>query len=673
MRLNFRPDRVAYIDFETQSRQDLSLGAKKYASHPSTRILTCCVKVDGQMYTMGPYLEPQDMEFLAALSDDYVLVAHNAPFDAAVWEAAGLPECEWFDTLPCTRAAGLPGPLDLAGKALGFGGKDVNGERLISMLCILKGAAPAVGPAHKLLIEYNRRDVELLEHLYSKVRGYGEPDVMVVDRIINDRGIPADRGHLEKLEELFSDNKLIKETQFCEAADVNPRSSKQVLAWLEGKGFVPGVIKDGEFKPGTNKAAMKAFYEDPESMFLGDGDFAQSLEIVQHAMELRREVVGVGPGKVKAALSALDDDGRMRDQLVIYGAGPGRWAGRKFQPHNLPSILSRSVDFRNVEMTYNAVSAVAAEAKVPTADVLAGMLRHAVKAPMSVADYAQVEARCVAWLADEQRMLDIFADPRRSIYVDMGEKLYGRTISKKDDQYEYVLCKALVLGCTYGMSGAKFAYTCNVRGESKALQTMLDAGMTADDAVRVYRKSYPAIPALWRTYGDAVMQAVQGCATRAGRCDFYVKGSDLHIVLPSGRPIVYRNVRLEPMVPAYCKMYNMPEVPIPTVVYDHPKGYRGFLYGSKVCENVSQGTCRDLLAIALVNLEQQSMLPFIHVHDEAGCESEKLEELVCTMSDQPEWARGFPILVEGYFGPMWTKNTKGYREAAAVNGKVIHG
>src|SRR5437868_6691223 len=219
VKLDWAPSRVAFIDYETQSECELET-VHKYAAHPSTRALTCCVKYDGVMRRMGPYLSSEDKEFLADLSSSCTFVAHNAPFDAAIHELTlGLPPARWFDTLPCARAAGFPGKLDDIASILTGAGKDPNGKRLVDLLCIVRGGrVPAVGPAHKLLLDYNERDVELLEAVYHRVKEHGEPDVMTVDRTINDRGVPVDRESLRKLLALYEENADTLGQQFSDAS-----------------------------------------------------------------------------------------------------------------------------------------------------------------------------------------------------------------------------------------------------------------------------------------------------------------------------------------------------------------------------------------------------------------------------------------------------------------------
>lgn len=676
MKHNWKPSRVAFLDFETQSREDLST-THKYATSTETRVLTVAVKVDGTMHKFGPYLDDEGKARLARITEGRTIVAHNAPFDAAVWEhCAKLPDREWFDTLPCARAAGLPGRLDDLGKKLTGRGKDPLGKRLVDMLCIIKGPTPAVGPAHKLLMDYNVRDVELLEQIYSHVKDFTEPAVMSVDAVINERGVPVDKEFVQRLQELFAYNKKVSGEEFDKLADgVNPNSPKQVKQWMHELGF--DVDSIGKF-------ALRDLAANPYKYFIGDTDLDAAYEALAEALEYRKEVARVGKGKADAALQTLENDGRIREQFVYHAAHTGRWGGRKLQLHNMPSNVNKFVDVRTMPLTYEAAVALAEEAtrktreedpasaKVFVADVLNVLLRRMVSAPnMLIADYGAVEARCVAWMARCQRMLDLYSDPEASVYLDMGDKVFGRRISKKADPQEYILAKTLVLGCGYGMSGTKFGITCKARCISTAV--LEKRGLKAADAVSAYREAYPEIPRLWRAMHDALHAAVNGLPCEAGRCKFYMVRSDLHLELPSGRRLVYRNARIEPRVPGYCRLYGMPENPVPTVIYDTPRMHEGFLYGSKVCENASQAICRDMLADALVSSEQASLHPFLHVHDEEGCEDgpERLPLLMEIMSAGPSWASDFPILVEGYSGPQWTKKSKGYKEAVYLSGKEV--
>lgn len=676
MKLNFRPTKVAYLDFETQSEQELTT-VGKYSKHLSTKALTCCVKVDGKMLRMGPYLTATDIACLHSIAEQYTLVAHNAPFDAAIWEnVLKLPEVEWFDTLPCARAAGLPGGLDKLSKAVGGRGKHKDGERLIQMLCCVRnGKVPAVGPAHKLLLEYNAQDVEELEVVYERVKNFGEPEVMTVDRIMNNTGIKIDRSLLLAILDMYEQNSKKAESAYAElTGGINPRSPIQVKEWLNSQGFLV---------ESTNKFAMNNLIADPENFYCGNTDDGNSLaehaEAMREAVELRREVAGIGKGKADAALESLDDDDYIRDLLIIYGAHTGRWASRKLQIHNLPGRI-KGLDVRHVEPTLEALIATAKTVSektgvnVPVADCIGSMLRRLVKAEnLLVADYSAVEARCLAWVCDCKMMLARYSDPHsRSLYLDMGKTVFQREISKTGDPAEYVVAKALFLGAGYGMSGAKFEARLSSQESRATIEKFRNSGVTAKDAVKAYRTLFPEIPEMWKKCGDAVMQAVAGTSSEIAKCFIHMVGADLRIVLPSGRPFIYRNARIEMVVPMYCKMYGMPEIPIPTVVFDGQKGL-GYLYGSKIVENICQAICRDLLADATVQCYNAGLNPILHVHDELACEApeERFNEMLSIMTLPPSWADGFPVKVEGYSGTQWSKVADGYLEKTMQTGVLL--
>lgn len=677
MKMNFRPSKVAFIDFETQSEADLrKTTAKKYAKDPSTRVLTCVVRVDGRTHCIGPYLDGEAKSFLTNVASSNTLVAHNAPFDAAVWEAAGLREAEWYDTmLPC-RAAGLPGGLDAVGKELLGRGKDANGKRLIDLLCCLRPGQhpPATGPAHSLLMEYNKRDTEMLEPIYEATKEFCEPDVSAVDRAINDRGIPIDRNRLEQLQELFEVNGREQSERFAELTDgTNPRSPVQMKKWLESLGFHADSV---------GKDAIAKLKADPGSYYSGDNVYASLFEL-EEAMEVRKDTVAAGAGKAKAALEVLDSDDRARDQLVYWGAHTGRWSSRRLQVHNMPCTLAASVDARELPTDLESIKLLVSalneklkaerKPKLHIGGILNLMLRSVVRCDnLLVADYAQVELRKVAWLASSSRMLNALADPKASIYLDMGERLFGRRLDKQNDAAEYALCKAIVLGCGYGMSGVTFEKINRSRDvDTSPLERQ---GLTAADCVKVFRGTYKELPILWKAYGIAVLDCVRfRKEIRTAKCTFSMVKDDMHVALPSGRKLVYRGVHIGKSVPKYCTLLGMPPIEVETVFFKHPKGYRGFLYGSRVCENVDQASCRDFIAAALIRCEQLGLNPVLHVHDEVVCEApeSRFGEFMEVMSTCPPWAEGFPLLCEGYTGPVWSKITDGYSTGKYMLGRRV--
>lgn len=662
-------ERCAFVDIETQSAVDIrEVGGRTYAAHPSTRICVLSMLINDQLLVWTPGrgvkaegLVPEDVSINAFMYDDAelpdamrvaaersTLVAHNAVgFDSRIWaRCTGVPST-WFDTLPCARAAGLPGGLDqLASRLIGRG-KDPNGKRLIQMLSMARVVGGKivypVGTSHawQLFARYCATDVLLLRVIYDHVRPYTQPDVFEVDRIINERGIPVDLGYTTALRQAYAALEaevLIRFEATTEGGIDNPNSVKQVRRWLRDKGFNIASLERKE---------LERFFENPETFFEGEDDADPDVVRVVEALRLRQSFARTGTGKLNAVFTHVQPDGTMKDQHVVCGAHTGRHTGRELQPHNFPRGTKGVEPHRVQPVTLDAVKAEAERVGVTPSDVLGSMVRGIVAADvLGIVDYGAVEARGVAWVAGEPALLNAFADPKRDVYLEFAKRIYGRSVDKKST--ERWVSKQAVLGCGYQMSGGKFGAYCDVQGVD-----LTKAGVTADEVVKAYRANHPQITRLWQEYGHACKEVVKGGLERVyGKCRFRMNGATLEIVLPSGRPIRYHNARLAMRVPGY----GGPEVE--TLVFDHPRGYEGYLYGGRIAENVVQGLCRDLLMDALVRLERAGFRPVLHVHDEAVChlrEREQLRGMVTLMSTPPAWAHDFPILVEGFTSSRYTK------------------
>lgn len=626
MKLDWRPTRPAFIDFETWSPVPLK-SRKRYVDR--CVILCSALRVDGVTH-----VDP-DRELLERVARDRTLVAHNAPFDAAVWDSLSLPPATWCNTLPMARAAGLPGKLDRLGLVLESAGKDVKGKQVLDLFVKSKILPPPHLPIYDILRAYCARDVELLETVYENVKTFGEPDVMSADHAINERGVPIDREYLQALHDVMERN--TEEADERVRKHFNPKSPKQVKEWLIKQGYDVASCAAEVLKEIT-------FDEDTEEV-----------------MSDRAEVMRVGLGKAREGLASLDDDGFLRDQFAYWASLPGRWASYGLQLHNMPKSVG--YDCRHVRMDWDSVSALAEQYECRISDVTNGALRHCVRSPdMLVADFAAVEPRMLAWLCGDDEMLAVYGDPKRNAYFEMGRKVFNRPITKADE-LEYFISKQLVIACGYGASGWKFQLSCKKFGYD------LKRGY-CEDLVRTFRKTSPGMTGLWRAYGDAAMNAVkQGHDTEVGRVGFRVEGSSLVIRLPSGRDVYYRNARVERTVPVYKVIYSMPLTPEDTVVYDHPMFGRRELYGGKITENVDQGACRDLLAYVLVELETQGFEPFMHAHDEAAALRGSFSDFMRVCSTPPSWCPDFPLMAEGYQGPMWAKDASGWMNAKYLRGK----
>ncbi len=606
------------------------------------------------------------------IEDGWTFAAHNAlGFDAIAWRRFAPPwqQPEWYDTLPCARAAGLPGKLDEIGERLTGAGKDEAGKKVMLLLSAAKSKAGAVSytvgtaAAWNLLLRYNVQDVSLLERVFHETIDYGEPDVLAADRAINSRGVRVDRGLAEAIQrtwnhaEYEAESAIVRLTEGA-ISNENIRSPEQVKKWVESKGVRLESL---------DKSQIGRFLEAPQDHLGDDSDVPDdALALIVEVLTLRQTVVSASAAKIKALLNKADGrDSRVRNALVYHGAGPGRWTSYGVQLHNMARghkdvDVAACLDLYDTDRFWPD-ELQAASPGAPLRDILSTLIRPVFRADpdnlLAIADFAGIEARGLSWLAGDEEMLGVFrsgGDP----YKTMASAIFGVPVAEvTKDQRQ--IGKVVVLGCGYGMGRVKFGAYCKSIGLD-----LVAAGTSAEACITAYRTARAPVKSLWNAYDRAVMDVVTGKKVRVhvGRCDFFMRGEHLITRLPSGREIVYRSARVENLVPPYCKMLGLPEIPKPAVVYTHPRGYAKSLYGGLITENVCQGTCRDVMAIAIVRCEAEGLPVVMHVHDEVvvevhGCVvDEALERLCEIMAEPPAWAGGFPIGVEGFTSPRYVKS-----------------
>lgn len=696
------PDPV-FMDVETQSTADIrKVGGKAYIRDSSTRLLSAVFRRNGFNVVWVPHgRAPHDFDLVSIpnaqevwcgdevpfvvqgwIMDGCTFVAHNAEgFDAEFWDRHVKHPVPWFDTMHLCRLAGLPAGLDAASKAVGGNGKSDSDAMLLLSKAKAVGTAVRypVGTAAlwKTLIEYNIDDVLQLEHLYRYLSRITitpfEREVLQLNARINARGVCIDLPFARKLRDAWATAKNESTDRVAamtggELDDTNIASAPQVKKYLKTLGIVLESL---------DKRTVDQLLERPEKFMDADSTPAQlALALLAERQQAVRSTVG----KLDRLFRVVDEDGAVRSCIVYHGAHTGRFSGRDLQPHNFPRGTSFEQSRLIPDVSLDAAKLVSSElqakAKTPKharegsiANVLATLTRSVIRArpgcKLVVADFAAVEARGIAWVARCNAMLELFADAKSDVYCDMASKLFGRHITPKDKDERFI-GKQIVLGCGYSMAAEKFDAGCKVY-----LVDLAASGTTAVECVDAYRKGYPEIPAVWRAYNKAARLAVEhNKASVAGRCLFEMQGSWLCIALPSGRVLRYRNARIVVKPPKY----DLTGPPRPGVVYDTPHGYPKDLYGGILAENIVQAVCRDALCHCLVQLDTRHDC-VLHVHDEGVFEVDErnaetaLHDVARVMSTAPEWARGFPLAVEGFTCTHYTK----YPAASEYHAKYING
>lgn len=603
-------------------------------------------------------------------------VAHNAEgFDAQAWLRFGYGNPSWCDTMHFCRAGGYPAGLDKAAKAVGAPGKDEPGAAALKLMYTARQTRQhtiyPVGtlPLWENMLRYNIVDVLALRAVYRATYGFAEPDLLAVHAAVNSRGCPVDLAFAERLRCLWSDCQqqakiAVGGLTDDEISGDDIRSVPKVKAWLKRQGLA---------LPSLGRPQVEELLRDPDGFF-GDCEDPKVMKVRQVILE-RQQAVRATVGKLDRLFAVVDPDSRVRDTLTYYGAHTGRFAGRDFQPHNMP----RGVNGLDVEhlirnkatLSLADMRKAAGDAKCSVGDALATLMRPVICAGagkvLVKADYAAIEGRGVAWIARDEDALDVYRDATRDPYKDMASAVFGvkvADVSKSQRQ----IAKVIVLACGYQMGATKFAMSASMQGVD-----LPAVGLTAEECVAAYRAKYAPIVRVWRAINDAAEGAIsRGRQSVAGRCTFRLAGNTFCIDLPSGRTLRYRNAAIVKKPPKW----NPALPPQGTMTYISPHGHQKDLYGGLLTENIVQAISRDILKDAVVRLADLDIV--MHIHDEviAECEEqaarERLRYMCLTMSTPPAWAKDFPLRVEGDTGKHYTKSPSSTSHRCdAMNGGVI--
>lgn len=289
---------------------------------------------------------------------------------------------------------------------------------------------------------------------------------------------------------------------------------------------------------------------------------------------------------------------------------------------------------------------------------------------MILSDLSQIEPRVLAWIAGDHKKLD-FVRQGQSPYEAHARATMGWTGGelKTENKTLYSLAKARELGLGFQCGWEKFITVAMVmaglditKDDPKEIQETLEDGTPvlnkdgtpkmisgygfhSKQAVKNYREQNPLVVGLWK------------------RLDLLFKGSagsDFTMELPSGRKMVYRQVRREIAVEwnEETRKYDRKWVTKAEVVKNGVPA-RQPLYGGILTENLVQATARDVFGGHLIELDETPGLDVLFSsHDEAVNEADDSvtdKDVNRIMSKAPEWLEGCPIAADTKYAPYYLK------------------
>jgi len=640
------------IDFETRSRANLpDVGLDIYANDPSTEVLCIAFGHGPQLVSVcEPTSYSSQLKFLIGhVSAGGKIAAWNAMFEYAIWNCVCVPKYGWpelkleqiIDTMAIAAANNVPQSLDDAGNFMDSEHKkDAVGKRLIMKLSKpnLKGEFNNDPELMRELFDYCAQDVRTEMAIGSVLRPLSdvEQEVWTLTQRINLRGVPVDPKELQNAVKAVDDAQVSIDNECVALTGFKPSERAKLLGWIN------------EMLARCREPILADLTAETVSAMLVNTNLPFP---IRRALELRQEGSQTSVAKY-AKMLEIQRDGKIRNTLVYHGASTGRWASRGGL--NLQNIARPSLEDMEIEA---AIPRVFNEG-IGTMQELSSLVRSSIVAPTGKTfvdvDFSSIENRVGVYLAGQKDKVELFRKGLDEYKVFASESLY-RVPYEEVTKDQRQVSKSAVLGAMFGQ-GAK-----GLVKYAEGMGVKLSEGQ-AKNAVDNYRASYSRVKELWAQCETAAILATQnpGNPFRAGdRLVLKVAKNALWMQLPSGRLICWQRPQLE--------LLTTPWGSQKTGVTVHSQNTytrqwsRNALIGSSIFQSAVQGTARDCLAVATLNLEKAGYDVLNLIHDEVLLLVEEqngesaLADITKIMVTPPTWAPDFPLAAEGWFGKRYRK------------------
>lgn len=646
------------IDIETYCSVDLTkCGLYRYVQSADLEILLFAYSLDHQPVQVIDLAQGEKLsdEILKMLADETVVKhAYNAAFEInclSKFYAVSGPT-SWRCTMAHGLYCGYPAGLERISKAMGLASDKAKmdiGKALIRYFSIpckptkVNGGRTRNLPQHdpakwELFKTYCGQDVVAEMTVEDRLAKYpmpaAEQRLWELDLKMNQRGVKVDTGLVDGAIDCAEE---VAEKLTAEAISLsglsNPNSTAQLKAWLAEEGME------------TKSLAKKNVCDLLEKV--GEGP-------VKRILEIRQELAKTSVKKYEAMRSSVCSDNRVKGLLQYYGANrTGRWSGRMVQVQNLPrNYIEELAQTREWVKARNTAMVKLVHGSVP--DTLSQLIRTAFIPEdghvFLVADFSAIEARVIAWLAEEEWRLEVF-------------RTHGKIYEASASQMFHVPMEKIVKGnpeYALRQKGKAAELALGYQGATGALIKMgaLDKGLKEEELpgiVARWRRANPKIVKMWRAIEDATKKVLRTGepqtlhrVTIAREIDMANDQDFLTIRLPSGRKLYYvQPLLLDGKIKYHTTKQNRSNWEIVDT------------YGGTIVENITQAIARDCLAVSLLRLADRGYDVVFHVHDEAIVEAPAdgadIDEVCKIMGAPISWAPGLPLRADGFSSEFYKK------------------
>lgn len=732
---------VLHIDIEVFNECDLKRhGLYRYAEHPSAEVLCMAYRFGrtGPLTLWVPRESlPQQIidefnrlcdleaarpsggrllvqvevpaEVRAHIEAGKTVVAHNAGYERVVLNGVagaklGFPHLA-IEQMKCTaaksRAHGLPGALGDVAKALGTHPKAAGGHGVMLQVCRPKKASKK-DPSTRFTPE-NAPDKYICLYLYCCDDVYAEVDidytvpdlpesevkVWRLNERMNDKGVFVDLESVENIRFLIAAYKAelrercIELTWGMEEGGIEPTQRGKIADWIRANGW--------PYLSDMQAETVRGLLENEKVP-----------KVVKKVLFIYSTYGMKAVAKFEAIADAVCADGRVKGMFIFCGAGTGRWSSILIQLQNMARGVidnpddaidaCRLRDLSWIKELYPKVDPMRV-----FASCVRGVLIAAPGKKLVSFDFAGIESRVGAWLADEEWKLQAFrdydtiipgefdenGDPKRlgpDTYKLSYARSFGVPVESVDKKKRQV---GKVQELSLGYEGGVGAFVTMTKTYGVKLEELTEAVwpviptevmeraewmaqkfgtrgldrrvfLAIDSVKHMWRDAHPKTKQLWRDLKEAAYYAVMSPGSTYSipnkKIMFRVTGKWLYMRLPSGRKIAY-------YLPQIDADGNVTYMGIDT---DTRRWMRVSTYGGKALENGDQGFSSCLLRKALLDIDAEWPDTLIaSVHDEGVMEVDEtldiLDAVMRIACRVPKYAAGLPLAADGWTAYRYRK------------------
>lgn len=627
---------ILSIDIETKSSVDLTkCGVYPYSEDKNFKILLIAYAFDDEEVSVIDLEKGEQLPgrlSQAILDPKITKYAFNANFER-VCLSKYLNTYLEPKSFKCTQAMalrlGLPYSLDSVSEILNLDvKKDKEGKSLIKYFNNHNPSDDLV--KWEKFKNYCKRDCIVERDIRRKLEKYKttpfEEEVYIIDQKINDRGVSIDKKLIDKAIELnLYSEKILKEKLKTLTNIDNIKSPSQVKKYLVEK---------------HNIKINSLSKENVEKLIKETKD-----ESLKEILTLRQMLSKTSIKKYEAMKRTISNDNTIKGLFKYYKANKtGRWSGKLVQVQNLPQTNFKNMDLprnilkeNNTNDSYELLEILYENTQIVLSNLIRTAFIPGKNKKLIISDFSAIEARVLSYISREKWRIEVF-NTHGKIYEANAAKMFNvdiNTISKDSKLRQSGKIAELALGYQGGIN-ALIKMGADKMGLSK---------FQMESIVKSYRKANINIVNFWKSVERASISCVKyKTNVKFNNLEFIYGDNYMFIVLPSNRPLAYFNPKIE-----IDKNFNREVLTYKSINQTTKRFEKTYTYGGKLTENIVQAISRDILALKMIDLENNGYEIVMHVHDEVVLEVDEdvnVDKINTIMEKDIDYLNGLKLKVD---------------------------